>query len=305
MNKLLKRILKGLGILVGVLVVMIIGLVVYVQLTWDRPVNREVREMTAPTDAETVARGEYIYKYTLLCWTCHGSEGSHSPDEPQAGGRVFDLTGIGPPGGFGYYYTSNITPDPETGIGDWTDGELVRVLREGLDRDGHLLFAIMEAEWWNGLSDEDTLALVAYMRSLPPVRNEVPASQSTFAARALQALGILKPQPRITANLIAPPKGPTAEYGEYLVYHASMCVVCHTPRSYNTGQFDLSRPFAGALAPVPDEEGFSATGSNLTPDLDTGIGNWTEEQFMVAMHTGLRPDGTVCTVSEHVRQFWA
>ncbi|MEE9491631.1 MAG: c-type cytochrome, partial [Dehalococcoidia bacterium] len=214
------------------------------------------------------------------------------PDEPQAGGRVFDLTGIGPPGGFGYYYTSNITPDPETGIGDWTDGELVRVLREGLDRDGHMLFVIMEAEWWNGLSDEDTLALVAYMRSLPPVRNEVPANQPTFAARALQALGILKPQPRITATLIAPPKGPTAEYGEYLVYHAAMCIVCHTPRSYNTGQFDLSRPFAGGLAPVP-EEGFSAIGSNLTPDLDTGIGNWTEEQFMTAMHTGLLPDGTV------------
>ena len=89
----------------------------------------------------------------------------------QAGGREFDMTNIGPPGGFGYVYAANITPDPETGIGNWSDGELVRALREGLDPDGYQIFPIMETEWWSGLSDDDTLALVAYMRSLQPVRN--------------------------------------------------------------------------------------------------------------------------------------
>jgi mono/diheme cytochrome c family protein len=155
-----------------------------------------------------------------------------------------------------------------------------------------MLFPIMEAEWWSGWSDEDALALVAYMRSLPPVRNEVPRNRLSFAAKALIALGVVKVQPAITTRVVAPPRGATAEYGEYLAYHASTCVGCHSPRDPNTGQFDLTRPFAGGLFSFP-EEGFTTTGSNLTPDVVTGIGDWTEEQYLTAMRSGLRPDGTV------------
>jgi mono/diheme cytochrome c family protein len=247
--------------------------------------------MTAPTDAQTVARGEYLFQYSLNCWSCHGSQSSKSLDEPQAGGYEFELTDVGLPGGFGYVYASNITPDSETGIGTWSDGELVRALREGLDPDGHQLFPIMEAEWLHGLSDEDTLALVAYMRSLPPVRNEVPDNRLTFAAKALIAFGILKAQPAITEPVVAPPKGATAEYGEYLVYHAPMRRMPYAARSQHR-TIRLVSAFRWGLFPVPDE-GLSATGSNLTPDPATGIGNWTEEQFMTAMRTGLRPNGTV------------
>jgi mono/diheme cytochrome c family protein len=292
MNKWLKRILKGLGILVGVLLMLVIILAVYVQLAWDRPVSRPASQMAALADAQTVAWGEYLYKYTLICWMCHGSQGSHSPEEPQAGGSEIDATEIGP--GFGFIYVSNITPDPETGIGAWSDGELVRALREGLDREGHVLFPAMEAELWRGLSDEDTLALVTYLRSQPPVRNEVPANRFSFAYKALLALGMVKPQPAITAPVVAPPRGATAEYGEYLASHASMCAGCHTPRSPNTGEYDLTQPLAGGIFALGlPEEGYSATGSNLTPDVATGIGDWSEEQFMIAMRTGLRPDGTV------------
>jgi len=288
-----RRIVKVVGFILGILVLLVVILVIYVQIVWDRPVNRAAPQMVAPTDAQTVARGEYLFKYSLNCWDCHGSPGQqNSPDEPQAGGHQFDLTDVGLPGGFGYIYASNITPDLETGIGTWSDGELVRSFREGLDPDGHLLFPIMEAEWWSGLSDEDALALVAYLRSLPPVRNEVPDNRLTFAAKALIALGILKAQPAITQPVVAPPRGVTVAYGEYLVYHASACAGCHMPRDFNTGQYDFTRPFAGGLAPFP-EEGFSTTGSNLTPDPATGIGSWTEEQFMAAMRTGTRPDGTV------------
>ena len=288
----MRRILRWLGILIGILVILIVALFIYVQLTWDRPVVSEAAQMTAPTDPETVARGEFLYNYSLNCWACHGSEGSKSPDEPQAGGLEFDLTEIGPPGGFGYLYGSNVTPDPETGIGAWSDGEVVRALREGLDREGHLIFPIMEAEWWSGLSDQDALAIVAYMRSLTPIRNEVPDSRSSFIAKALTALRIFKPIPPITSPVMSPPKGATVEYGEYLSYHASTCVGCHMPRNPNNAEFDTTRPFAGGLFPFP-EEGFITTGSNLTPDSATGIGGWTEQQFVTAMRTGMRPDGTV------------
>jgi mono/diheme cytochrome c family protein len=292
MNKWLKRILKGVGIFLGVLLLVVIILVVYVQLAWDRPVNRPAAQMTAPTDAQTVARGEYLYKYTLRCWMCHGSEGNNSFEESQAGGWEIDATDIGP--GFGFIYVPNITPDPETGIGAWTDGELVRALREGLDREGRILFPAMEAELWRGLSDEDALALVSYLRSMSPERNEVPANRFSFVYKALMGLRIVKPQPAITAHVVAPPRGPTVAYGEYLATHASMCAGCHTPRSPNTGEYDLTQPLAGGIFALGlPEEGYSATGSNLTPHVATGIGDWSEEQFMIAMRTGLRPDGTV------------
>jgi mono/diheme cytochrome c family protein len=288
----MRKVIKWTGILVGGIVVLVIGLVVFILLAWDRPVNRDVTEMIAPMDEETLARGEYLYKYTLGCWDCHGADGGNSPDEVQAGGAEFDLSEIGPPGGFGVVYASNITPDPETGIGDWSDGEIVRAIREGIDPEGQILFPIMEAEWWNGLSDEDTLALVAYLRSLKPVHNKVQDNRFSFAAKLLIGLRIVNAQPVISKPVTAPTKGVTVEYGKYLATHASTCVGCHSPRDPNSGQFDLSRIFAGGLFPFP-EEGFSTTGSNLTPDVGTGIGGWSEEDFMTANRLGLRPDGTV------------
>lgn len=290
MNKWLRRVLKGLGILIGVLVVLIVGLVGYVQLFADRPLDRPVRQMTAPKDAQTVARGEFLYNYSNLCWSCHGLEGSYRSSEPQAGGRPFDLSNAGP--GFGLFYATNLTPDPETGIGAWSDGELVRAIREGVNREGRLILPVMPYQFAHGMSDEDALALVAYIRSLAPVRHVVLPNEPTFAYRALGALGILKPEPAITAPVVAPAKGVTVEYGEYLAWRTSGCAECHMPRNMNTGELDFTRPLAGALAPIT-EEGISASASNLTPDAATGIGQWTEEQFMTAMRTGQRPDGTV------------
>ncbi len=190
------------------------------------------------------------------------------------------------------FYASNVTPDVETGIGGWSDGELVRALREGVDREGHTILPVMPYQFAHGMSDEDALALVAYMRSLPPLRRRVPANQPTFVYRALVTFGILKPESAITAPVVAPVKGVNAGYGEYLAWRTSGCAECHMPRNMNTGELDFSRRLAGALAPIP-EEGINASASNLTPDGATGIGAWTEEQFIIAMRKGERPDGKV------------
>ncbi len=290
MDKWLRRILRGLAILAAVLVLLVIGLVGYVQLFSGRPLERPVRQMRAPQDAQTIARGEFLYNSSTLCWSCHGSAGGYRPNEPQAGGRKFDLSNVGP--GFGVFYASNLTPDIETGIGAWSDGELVRAIREGVDRAGHLILPVMPYQFDHGMSDEDALALVAYMRSLPPVRHVVPANEPTFAYRALGVLGIMNPEPAIAAPVVAPPKQVSAEYGEYLAWRDSGCAECHMPRNMNTGELDFTRRLAGALSPI-DEEGIRASASNLTPDTGTGIGSWTEEQFMSAMRTGQRPNGTV------------
>lgn len=290
MNKWLRGVLKGLAILVGILVVLVIGIVGFIQVLSDRPLGRPVRQMSAPKDAQTVARGEFLYSFSNLCWTCHGSEGSYSQTEPQAGGRKFDLSSMGP--GFGVFYASNLTPDVATGIGAWSDGELVRAIREGLDREGRYIVPVMPYQFAHGMSDQDAVALVAYMRSLKPVRNAVPPNQPSFIARALLVFGILKPEPAVTAPVTAPPKGVTVEYGEYLAWRTSGCAECHMPRNPNNGELDFTRRLAGGLAPFP-EEGFTTTASNLTPDAATGIGKWSEPEFLTAMRTGLRPDGTV------------
>jgi mono/diheme cytochrome c family protein len=272
------------------IVLLVIAFVTYVQLNWNDPVVRPVVAIKAPLESARVLRGKYLYERSMLCWNCHGSQGSHSPAEPQAGGREFDLTRAGP--GFGYVYGSNLTPDVETGIGRWSDGELVRAIREGVSRDGHLIFPVMAYQFYHGLSDNDALALVAYIRSMPPVRNEVPVGRLSFAAKVLMVVSLIKAETPIQQPTRSPRAIPSVEYGEYLAWRTSGCAECHTPRDPKTARLDFSKPMSGGLFPFPEED-FYTTGPNLTFDLKTGIGTWTEEQFVTAMQTGLRPNGTV------------
>jgi mono/diheme cytochrome c family protein len=285
-----RGVVKGLLITLGFLAAAAGGLVAYVELAWDSPVSRPVVQMSAPRDPDTLARGKYLYEDSMLCWGCHGSLGGHSSGEPQSGGHEFDMTAIGP--GFGYVYSRNLTPDAETGIGAWSDAEVVRAIREGLTRTGRVIFPVMAYPFYHRLSDRDALALVAYLRSLPAERRVVPPRRLSFAARALLALAMIRPEPAITGPVVAPARAATVEYGEYVAWAASGCAECHSPRSPRDGSVDASRPLAGGLFPFP-EEGFSATGANLTPDVGTGIGRWTEDQFRTALRTGRRPNGTV------------
>jgi mono/diheme cytochrome c family protein len=290
MARLVRRITRITGLVILAAAVLSIALVTYVLLVWNRPVSRPVVTLHAPRDEAHVHRGEYLYNQSLLCWDCHGSRGSRSAAEPQAGGREFDLTGIGP--GFGYVYGTNLTTDFETGIGAWSDGELVRAIREGVRRDGRVIFPVMAYQFYHGLGDDDALSLVAYLRTLPPVRNPVAPKRLSFAAKAMQAIGLIEPEPAITQPVTAPSRATSVEYGEYVAWRTSGCAECHTPRDPRTARVDRTRPLAGGLFPFPEPE-FTTTGPNLTPDESTGIGSWTEEQFVRAVQGGVRPNGTV------------
>jgi mono/diheme cytochrome c family protein len=152
------------------------------------------------------------------------------------------------------------------------------------------------------MSDDDVLSVVAYLRSLQPIRNPVPAHQPSFLAKALFTFGIMKPQPEVTAPVTAPPAGITVERGKYLVAHASTCMDCHSPIDLNTGEFYKDSLLMGGNIPFgkkgpgqPVDAPAFAYGPNLTPDPETGIGTWTEEQYLLAVRTGTRPDGTVLT----------
>ena len=179
---------------------------------------------------------------------------------------------------------TNLTSDPETGLGSWSEAEIVRALRNGQSRDGRLLAPIMPYEWFHGMSDEDAFAIAGYLKSLPPVRKEVRQSPNLIFrfARAV----ILAPKPAM--RVAAPAAGASPEYGGYLALHVGLCADCHTPRKGLMAKADQTRLFAGTSTPP---KGFPANPSNLTPDPETGIGRWSESDFIQTMRTGVNPEG--------------
>ena len=294
MKKTVIRILVG---LIALLVLFIVGVVIVVQSTWDSPEDRRIPAVQASNDPGALERGEYLFKYGHGCWGCHSKvmDANSSP----SGGRPFDLTSVGP--GFGMFYAPNITPDKETGIGGWTDGEIVRAIREGVGKDGRKLFPIMPVAALKGLSDDDVLALVSYLRSLEPVANKVPANELSFAAKALFAFGVLKPEPEITEPIVAPQRGVTAEWGKYVATNAGLCYDCHTPRNLEDGSFYNDSLFAGGTIGFGgkiDGEAVEVYAANITMDEETGIGSWTEGQFLTAARYGVRADGRA--ISPHM-----
>lgn len=225
--------------------------------------------------ADEVLRGRYIFGATGGCG-CHTV-----PDGPvNAGGRRYD-------GPFGTVHSTNITPDRQTGIGTWTDAEIIAAVRTGRRPDGERLLPVHPYPVFNGMAQEDLQALVAFLRTVPPVarRNEprritVPLFESVFLPAWLAAFA-----PRETPPAKAPTSG--VARGEYLVRAVAHCGECHTPRTLTMAP-DTSRFLAGT-ATGPE----GATVPNITPDPETGIGRWTVEEIAEYLGTGLRPDGDV------------
>lgn len=225
----------------------------------------------------SVARGEYIVRDVAVCGSCHAAD-EKNPDGPLSGGREFRDWRIG------IARASNLTPDVETGLGSWSDAEIVRALRNGERKDGRLLAPVMPYGWFHDMSDEDALAVARYLKSLPPVRNHV--TQNPNIVFKIGKLLFLRPKAGNTAT--APPRAVTAEYGGYLSQHVGLCADCHTQRTGIRSEPDRTRLFAGMANP-PKE--FPAKPSNLTPDSQTGIGRWSESDFIQTIRTGKDPGG--------------
>ncbi|HEX9007609.1 MAG TPA: c-type cytochrome [Bacteroidota bacterium] len=288
----MKRALKIAGTVLTVLVVIVLALAIYVHLSWDRTIDRPVPALSAPRDSASIARGEHLFKDTWQCWTCHASPATDG-NAPPSGGMVFDLRATGP--GFGLFYSKNLTPDSATGLGAWTDGEIVQAIREGVTRERRMLFPIMPVDWLKGLSDRDALALVAYLRSIPPVTDPVHANEPSFVAKALVAFGVIRPVPAITAPIAAPLPEPTPQYGQYFAMHGAGCADCHCPRNLSNGRFYDDSLFSGSSVAFgnPRLTPLTSYARNITPDNTDGIGLWNEGQFTNAVTMGLRPDSTV------------
>jgi mono/diheme cytochrome c family protein len=229
-------------------------------------------------DAAVAARGEYIVRNVAVCGHCHSAD-RKNPDGALSGGMEFRDWRLG------VARASNLTSDADTGLGSWSVGEIVRAFRNGQSRSGRLLAPVMPYDWFHEMSDDDAVAVAQYLKTLPPVRNEVRQSPNFWFR--LGAAVLLRPKPPIRA--VAPTRAATAEYGAYLAQHVALCADCHTPRSGIRQASDKTRLFIGMAKPP---KGFPANPSNLTPDDETGIGRWSEHDFLQTMRTGVRPDGT-------------
>jgi mono/diheme cytochrome c family protein len=229
-----------------------------------------------PTPAE-IARGKYVFGATGGCG-CHTEPGD-PPKSPNSGGRKYE-------GPFGTVYSTNLTSDPKTGLGNWTDEQIINAIRLGRRPNGDRLVPVHPYTVFNGMAAEDLRALVAFLRTIPPVNRPTPPKKLVplFESVALPAwLAAFAPRE------MPPASAPTAGVarGEYLVRVLGHCGECHSPRTL-TQATDNSRFLAGN-AKGPE----GAAMPNITPDRDTGIGKWSEEEIAEYLGSGNTPDGDV------------
>lgn len=230
------------------------------------------------TSCHTMSRPEYLDPAKLsleqIQTLAFNEKDARDTSKLLAGGRLFPL------GPAGNVYSANITPDTETGIGSWTDEQVKVAIRTGQIPSGRQLFPIMPYATFNSMADADLDAVVAYIRSVPAVKNQVPAS--TVSTQGMQPLPY-------NQGITAPPASDKAARGEYLVKSVSSCTDCHTPLDPATGAPMMDKYLAGGQ-PYEGPWGI-VYGGNITPDPETGIGTWTESEIKHAVVAGINNKG--------------
>jgi mono/diheme cytochrome c family protein len=221
-----------------------------------------------------VAEGQYIFALAGGC-ACH----TVPKETPHAGGRAFPIP-------FGTVYSTNITQDKETGLGAWSNQQIQDAMVKGIRRDGSWILPVMPYEKYSGMAQEDLKALVAYLRTLKPVKKPTPELK-TWApfARSLGVPMFLKIFGRFSNSPSQAPKG-GVERGRYLVEHVSLCGDCHTPRN-SIGVPKQSFYLAGASQKIGP---LGEAVPNITPDKETGIGEWKREDIAELLISGTKPD---------------
>jgi len=240
---------------------------------------------TAVADASASSlaeRGRYFANAVVDCRACHTlrkpNDQSIAEGPEWAGGEVFDGKIWKLPGVF---VTPNLTSDKETGLGSWTDAEIARAIRQGINRKGERLFPLMPSHFFQSMADEDLAGLIAFLRTLPPVKK--PTEQQTVMTIERSSVPSLPP---IVAPVPLPPEGDKVARGKYIATLAN-CHTCHSPTQ--KGQPLKERTLAGGVSFTTPFGAFVSP--NITPDPETGVGKWTNEDFKTLFRTGKRKSG--------------
>jgi len=235
-----------------------------------RPLSDHKFEATATR----LERGRYLVEGVNGCFGCHTDQDWSKPGAPPVAGRE----------GSGHIWADqdlpwlvapNITPDKETGAGNWSDDALARAIREGIGHDGRTLFPAMPYPHYREMSDEDLASVIVYLRSVPPVRNQLPLTKMPFP---LNYLMNNVPQP-MTMH-VAPDFSTPEKRGAYLV-HMAACADCHTAQE--KGQPIPGMEFAGGF--LLHEPKGDVVSNNITPAA-SGIGYYNDTTFIQALRQG-------------------
>lgn len=262
----MKTLFKFLGVIAVLLIVVVAGAMTYVKTML--PDVGPAPDLTVEITPERLERGAYLANHVMLCMDCHAVRDFSQFSGPPtlgtlgAGGDIFDQK-FGFPGKF---VARNITPH---GVGDWTDGELFRAITSGVSKDGHAFFPIMPYKNYSKMDPEDIYAVIAYIRTLEPVVNDLPVSEPDFPFNF-----IINTIPQKAELGTRPAEKSSLEYGAYMA-NAAGCNECHTKTV--KGEV-VGAPYAGGFE-FPLGGGTIVRSMNITPH-ETGIGNWTEEAFI-------------------------
>ena len=249
-----RAIIRAVQVFLLVLIVLASGAAIYVWRMWDRAYDDyPVPDVRASTDPAVIARGEYLVYGPAHCVECHASSFTEflkvidGQKVPLQGGTRFDA----PP--LGAVYSQNLTPDTETGIGRYSDGQIARMMRFNVRPNGRASVAPMMP--FHNMSDADMIAIISFLRSQPAVRNQVRENEWTLPGKIIRSISSsFKPRDleAVRPPKIAPEEKPTKERGEYLARYVANCVGCHTPLDDTT--FEPSGPdFSGGeeFEPMP------------------------------------------------------
>lgn len=282
----LKRILKILGYALGTLTLLLVLALGFAHFRgipkYKYEPSAEIRKLKVSMDSARIARGAVIG--TMHCMECHAGA-----DGKLTGKPITDVPAV-----FGDIHSLNITQDPKYGIGSWTDGELYYFIRTGIHKDGSWSPPFMPK--YTSLADEDLYSLIAWLRSddprvAPDIHELGPNRYNLFSKVLANTLFVPPPMPSQPIRI--PDTTNQVKYGKYVANDLAHCFVCHCGDVLKVDDLNPEKSFGfyGGGIPLRNLAGETVRSANITMDKETGIGNWTEQQFLDAVRFGKKPGG--------------
>jgi mono/diheme cytochrome c family protein len=278
----MKKLLRYLLIVIGIVIVLVGGFAAFVAIRGIPHYTPETYALKVTSTPERIERGRKLS--TMLCNDCHMNQNTG-----KLTGRLMDEISQ-----FGAIYSRNITQDPAQGIGKWTDGEIAYLLKTGVTPKGKFLPVMAKL---HKMSDEDLQSIIAFLRSdhnwVQADNTRQPDAKYSFLSKFLTNIKAMKPMPFNSQPIPEPDTTNQVKWGEYVALYRVECFACHSA-DFKTVDFnnpEKSKGYFGGGNKFKMPGGSVIRSLNLTMDEETGIGKWTEEEFVRAVRTGVVPGG--------------